>query len=100
VDAILPAEAMAEAILAFAERVKTRHAPAESLEMDSHLRGRPGYPSGEGRTRLPLLQAQYSGAQDPPEDDSGQDRHFTDYARFLHENPGEVGLLQKTCSSE
>ena len=97
VDAVLPMDAMAEAIVALAERViaDTRNEPTESPEFDANL-----------RTILDILRAKV-----------GHDFHcykpntlvrrirrrmtlgrvatFADYVRFLDGHPEEVGLLQK-----
>ena len=97
-DAVLPADAMAEAIAALAGQViaATRSEPAASPEFDAGLQGHPGHPARPGRSRLSLLQAQHPRAADPPEDDAGQDRDvWTTMPGISREHPDEVGLLQK-----
>jgi len=100
-DAVLPAEAMAEAILTLAERViaDTRNGPAESPEFDAHLqtvldilRAKVGHDfrSYKPNTLVRRIRRRMT---------MGKIATFADYARFLNENPDEVGLLQKTCSS-
>jgi two-component system CheB/CheR fusion protein len=97
VDAVLPAEAMAEAILTLAERVKAdlRGDPAESPEFNAYLREvldilrakvghdfrcyKPNTLVRRIRRRMTM----------------GRIATFADYARFMHENPDEVVLLQK-----
>jgi len=97
VDAVLPAEAMAEAILAVAKRViaDTSGEPAESPAFDAGLREildilrakighdfrcyKPGTLVRRIRRRMTL----------------GNTSTFADYARFLRQNPEEAGLLQK-----
>jgi two-component system CheB/CheR fusion protein len=97
VDAVLPADAMAEEIVALADRVtaETRSDPAESPEFDANLRAileilrlkvghdfrcyKPNTVVRRIRRRMTL----------------GKIATFADYARFLKEHPEEVGLLQK-----
>lgn len=97
VDAVLPAEAMAGAILALAEQVmtETRGEPTESPEFDANLRSildilragaghdfrcyKPNTLVRRIRRRMTLAKIET----------------FADYARFLNEHPEEVSLLQK-----
>ena len=96
-DSVLPAEAMAETILALAEQViaDTRNEAAESPEFDGHL-----------RTVLDILRAKVGHDFRSYKPNTlvrrirrrmtmGKIATFADYARFLNENPDEVGLLQK-----
>ncbi len=97
VDAVLPAEAMVEAVVALAAQVvaDTRNDPAESPEFDASLRAileilrarvghdfrcyKPNTLVRRIRRRMTL----------------GKIATFADYAEFLHEHSEEVGLLQK-----
>ncbi len=102
VDAVLPAEAMAEAIVALAEQVTadTRSDPAESPEFDANLRAILDILRAEGRARLPLLQAQHPRAEDPPEDDPGQDRRRSPtMPGFCTSIPKRSAFCKRTCSS-
>jgi PAS domain S-box-containing protein len=96
-DAVLRADAMAEAIVALAEQVKadTRNAPAESPEFDADLRAiveilrlkvghdfrcyKPNTLVRRIRRRMTLAKVDT----------------YADYARFLTEHSDEVGVLQK-----
>jgi len=97
VDAFLPAEAMAEAIVAMAEQViaDTRNDPAESPEFDANLwvildilRAKVGHDFRcyKPNTLVRRIRRRMTLGKIPT---------FADYARFLHEHPDEVGLLQK-----
>jgi two-component system, chemotaxis family, CheB/CheR fusion protein len=97
VDAILPAETMAKAIIAMAEEVSARtcNAPKESPEFDANLRAvleilrqkvghdfrcyKPNTLVRRIRRRMTL----------------GKIPTFADYAQFLQEHPEEVSFLKK-----
>ena len=75
-DTILPAEAMANAVVAIANQII---AVPPGMTGRLHRKSKPacghsGHPARRGRARLSLLQAQHPRAADPPEDDPGQDR--------------------------
>jgi two-component system, chemotaxis family, CheB/CheR fusion protein len=97
VDAVLPADAMAEAIVALAAQViaDTRNDPAESPQFDASLRAvldivRTGvghdFRCYKPTTLVRRIRRRMSLAKVLT---------YTDYVRFLHEHPDEAGLLHQ-----
>jgi chemotaxis methyl-accepting protein methylase/signal transduction histidine kinase len=97
VDAVLPAEAMAEAIVALAGQVRaeTRDEPAESPEFNADLRAvlevlraKVGHDFRcyKPNTLVRRIRRRMTLSKVPT---------YAEYVRFLEENPDEVALLQK-----